>query len=144
MRTLRHDFSNEIFSGTYSKSVFFSVRCVKGFVQEVKDYGSPATAELEREAKKWQESNVWEPYKSIEGEYFTFKGTAKRITETGAGDLSWTATSKMKIGNCPAKSIWKMTAWHEEGRGAGENEIPSKCEFLTPKVIINHKFNEFE
>jgi hypothetical protein len=110
--------------------------------KEKTDAEAKAMEELEREAKKWQESN--ESYKSIEGKYFTFKGTARRYAETGAGDLSWTATSKIKVGNCPAKSVWKMTSWYEEGRGAGENETPAECKSITPLIIANYKFNEFE
>jgi uncharacterized protein (TIGR02145 family) len=124
-----------------SKSNLLSVRCIQ---EEKAEAEARAMEELEREAKKWQGSNVLTPYKSIEGKYFTFKSVARLVTETGAGDLSWTATSKMKIGNCPAKSVWKMESWHEEGKGRGENEIPAECKFITPKIITNHRFNEFE
>jgi len=122
-----------------NKSNLLSVRCIK---EEKTEDEAKAMEELEQEAKKWQGAEV--SYKSVEGKYFTFKGTAKRYVETGAGDLSWTATSKMKISNCPAKSVWKMTSWYEEGKGSGENEIPAKCKSITPKIITNHRFNEFE
>jgi len=112
------------------------------FAQQKEKAETEAMDELEREAKKWQGAEM--SYKSVEGKYFTFKGTDRQVIETGAGDLSWTATSKMKIGLCPAKSVWKMTSWYEEGRGAGENETPAECKSITPKIITNHKFNEFE
>jgi len=124
-----------------SKSNLLSVRCVK---EEKTEAEVEAMEELEREAKKWQKSDCWSPYKSIEGKYFAFKGVARRYTETGACDISWTATSKIKIGNCPAKSVWEMTAWGEEGRAKGENETPAKCKSITPKIITNHNYNEFE
>jgi len=114
------------------------------YAQQKEKTETEAMEELEREAKKWQgTTNCWEPYKPVEGKYFTFKGTEKLIVQTGACDLSWTATSKIKIGNCPAKSVWKMTSWHEEGRGAGENETPAECKSITPTIITEHKFNEF-
>jgi len=120
-------------------TIVLALFCAVAFAQQ------EAMEELEREAKKWQgTTNCWEPYKPVEGKYFTFKGTEKLIVETGACDLSWTATSKMKIGNCPAKSVWKMTSWHEEGSRTGENETPAECKSITPTIITNHKFNEFE
>jgi hypothetical protein len=114
------------------------------YAQQKEKTETEAMEELEHEAKKWQElTSCWTPYKPIENKYFTFKGTEQLMVETGACNLSWTATSKIKIGSCPAKSVWKMTGWHEAGMGAGENETPAECKSITPKIITEHKFNEF-
>lgn len=81
------------------------------------------TKELEREAKKWQESP---DYKKSEGKYFSFSLKTDQF-----GYVSWVATSKIKIGDCPAKSVWSM------GYADAErwNKTPSKCISITPSII---------
>jgi uncharacterized protein (TIGR02145 family) len=117
------------------KSWSFSVRCL----QDTESSGD-ATAELEREAKKWQKNTS--SYKNTEGEFFSFKKMERSFSETGAVERVWTATSKIKIGDCPAKSVWEMMLWAEEGMGIGNNKVPPKCKSITPKAIIGHKFEE--
>jgi len=102
--------------------------------------GDPKEMEkqLASEAKKWQKDmkDYNCPNKTIDGQYFSFSSKASQY-ET---ECNWTATSKVKVGGCPAKSVWKMEF---EGLGGSlqewSNQIPSECKAITPKIISNYK-----
>ena len=95
-----------------------------------------ATAELEQEAKKWQGSfndDGSNSYKATEGDFFKFNS---KNSDSGP-DIIWTATSKVNIGDCPANSVWKMLNACE-GMCYWSNQVPSKCEPITPKTISSY------
>ena len=46
----------------------------------------------------------------------------------------------VKIGDCPAKSIWEMNRIGGGDYGRS-NEIPSKCKSITPKVITDYSYD---
>ena len=103
---------------------------------------NPAKMELESEARRWQSdvntdlrySSRISSYKAPESEIFSFEGTG------GYDEYGWAATSKVKIGNCPAKSVWKMLAKSE----GSANYVPSKCKTITPKVITDFNYGCIE
>jgi type IV pilus assembly protein PilA len=88
-----------------------------------------ATTELEAAAKKW----IKEGKIAKGGKFFTFGLGGDVYNGECGGDCYWQATSKEKIGNCPAKSEWKM--------GTGEDctwsLVPKNCESITPKTITS-------
>ncbi len=108
---------------------------------------SGATTELESVAKKWQiDAKTWDEktynYKcsyTVDGQYFSF--SSKKHPDEEGYMCYWTATSKIKIGDCPAKSIWKMeySIGEEEGEEFRSNQIPPKCKAITPEAISNYK-----
>ena len=107
---------------------------------------APAVTELGTEAKKWQDAFVRKgqydevvsnSYKAYEGTYFSFKGTKDKY-----GYYRWSATSKVVIGDCPAKSVWKMEYGYESDEFAG-NEVPPKCKSITPKVITDYSITNY-
>jgi len=103
---------------------------------------APAIAELEEEAKKWQ-SNAKKTGKS-EGNFFSYiiARVPSPCYECGFNYLeTWKAISKMKMGDCPAKSVWTMHNALDEGSYWG-NKLPPKCKSVTPKVISNYKGEE--
>jgi len=113
-----------------------------------------AIVELEQESKKWHNSLkkqayyndgpkivVSHSYKSPKSDFFTYKGTK----EGNFHDyFIWTATSKIKMGDCPAGSVWRMLWFCEmecspcECPG-GKSEIPSRCRNITPKSVIEYR-----
>jgi hypothetical protein len=130
------------------KRNLYSVRCLKdepiletANAEPEKEDPSIAIIELAQEAKEWQEGSddvdvfrfgeFVNPYKSNDGIYFSFKESGNK------NKAVWTATSKMQIGDCPANSVWKMTA----NAMAGTNTVPSKCKAITPKIITNHRYD---
>jgi len=102
---------------------------------------APAVTELGTEAKKWQdafvkkgEAVVSNSYKAYDGTYFSFKGVKGKWEY-----YDWIATSKTKIGDCPAKSVWKM--WYQSNTYGVrfDKEVPLKCESITPKIITDYQ-----
>jgi hypothetical protein len=140
------------------KTFFLSVRCVKESGEKAEETeaeikegidveSKQATAELEKEAKKWQgafQSGGGNTYKSNEGKFFSFKKNNKE-DKFGTTEI-WTATSKMQIGNCPAKSVWKMERYCGDGKlsCSTNNSVPAKCKSITPNVITNFVSNAEE
>jgi len=92
---------------------------------EKKDPIKDAITELEIAAKKWIAGEKDAPNTNN----FTFKASG------GEGGYIWKATSKVKIGECPAKSVWEI------GYEGCErwNNIPKKCKDITPKVITSYE-----
>jgi hypothetical protein len=90
-----------------------------------------ATAELEKEATAWVKGGGGVTTEEEEGLFFKFNGFA------GEGVVSWTATSKKAIGDCPAGSAWGLSYDHEDGTKS--SNFPPKCKSITPKVIIDFK-----
>ncbi|GBU25158.1 hypothetical protein R83H12_01798 [Fibrobacteria bacterium R8-3-H12] len=90
-----------------------------------KDPSADAKAELEAAANKW----IKELKAASNTDNFTFKANG------GEGGYSLKATSKVKIGDCPAKSVWEIGY---EGCDRWNN-VPKKCDALTPKVITDYK-----
>jgi uncharacterized protein (TIGR02145 family) len=102
--------------------------------------GNPI-AELEQEAEKWRDGNT---YKSNDGTFFSFKATKKK-DEEGITTRIWTATSKVKIENCPAKSVWEMKEGCLDPAFCGaSNKVPAKCKSITPKIITDYDSNAGE
>jgi len=99
------------------------MRELGGFALE-EDSDAGTNAELKAAAEKWIKSGK----AAANTSNFTFKAGVD-------GYYYWRATSKVKIGDCPAKSVW--TLW-KEGCEWG-NDIPKKCESITPKVISDYK-----
>jgi len=87
-----------------------------------------ATAELEKEATAWIKGGGGVTFDN-EGVFFKFNGYA------GEGVVSWTATSKKAIGDCPAGSAWGVSLDHEDGTKS--SNFPPKCKPITPTVIID-------
>jgi len=107
---------------------------MKELLASVESDPSPAIAELEQEAQKWQNDSG---YKSNEGTFFSFKASNKN--HGYFIERNWTATSKMKIGNCPDKSVWKMG---EDVPPFVYNKVPDKCKSITPKIITGYNYSE--
>jgi len=108
------------------------------FIAAIEKDPAPAIAELEQEAEKWQK--ILKSGK-IKGRFFSFEAARGLPSCSECGDggyVAWRAISKMKIGNCPAKSIWTMSRSFFEGTSWG-NKIPSGCKAITPKIIVNYK-----
>jgi len=107
------------------------------------DTDGNAIAELEQEAEKWKNSSKSTSHNiASEGRYFLFR----KVGRMSSGDYSedywnWTATSKIKIGNCPDKSVWKMTSQCGGAGCNGKSKIPPKCQSITPKVITDFNFD---
>jgi hypothetical protein len=99
---------------------------MKELIASIESDPSPATAELENAANKWQKEFKAEKA----GNFFTFKADGGE-----EGIYTWKATSKMKIGDCPAKSVIVM------GYEGCErwNDVPAKCKSIVPKVITSYK-----
>lgn len=98
-----------------------------------------AKAELEQEAKKWKENPG--SYKAIKSKSFSFESN---VDEGRFGDTwTWTATSNLKIGNCPNKSVWTMSLNEESsGKKNLSKQIPDfkLCGSITPKIIAEYDF----
>jgi len=90
-----------------------------------KDPSEEAKAELEAAANKW----IKELKAAANTNNFTFKANG------GEEGYSLKATSKVKIGDCPANSVWQM------GYEGCErwNNTPKNCNSVTPKVISDYK-----
>jgi hypothetical protein len=107
---------------------------------EATEESEPVT-ELRREAEKWIKNSC--SFKEKRGEYFSFScGAVNPCTDCGSGENEWTATSKVKIGDCPAGSVWIMVRWAHEGGTGGNNKVSPECKSITPKVITNFNFSE--
>jgi len=103
----------------------------KKFEEEVGN----AIPELETEAKNWQ--NGASKYKAKDGKFFSFNGKGKE--DDNGSNWTWTATSKVSIGDCPANSIWKMKVeCGENGDCYSSNEVSPKCQSITPKIITDY------
>ena len=116
---------------------------------------SPEIAELEQEAKKYVEEGynnrhreAWKDgkyNKAKEGRFFSFKeeGSEEDIEQDELSyyqaSYTWKAISKVKIGNCPAKSVWEMHTSADKHGVEGESKVPPKCESITPKVITDYQ-----
>ena len=132
---------------SYYKSRLFSVRCVQDSVAVYAQAPSPEIAELEQEAKKYVEEGYdrYDEAMKKEGRFFSFKeeGSAEDIGQDGLSyyraNYTWKATSKVKIGNCPAKSVWEMHTYVDRHGVEGESKVPPKCESITPKVITDYQ-----
>jgi hypothetical protein len=97
----------------------------------VKDPVEEAKAELEAAARKWiEEARVIEGVEKESTQTFTF-------TKEGEEVRIWRATSKVKIGDCPAKSIWEL--WTESGEQGNNPPKNKNCKSITPKVITDYK-----
>jgi hypothetical protein len=107
-----------------------------------------ASAELEQEAKRWLKSFdiddmghvTGNAYKPSDGKYFSFEEHKKKSASEGTvskyDSYKWTATSKIKIGGCPAKSVWNVGVsvdcdWSAFSYGTVEQD----CRFITPEVV---------
>jgi len=90
-----------------------------------KNPADEAKTELEAAANKW----IKELKAAASTNNFTFKANG------GEEGYSWKATSKVKIGDCPAKSVWEI------GYEGCErwNNIPKNCGSITPKAITDYK-----
>lgn len=124
--------------------------CAMSFAQNTKT----ATAELEKEAKKWQLSiNTGgntpkaksDSYKESESQFFLFESTRKieedKIdgnVEVVSDSIIWTATSKVNISECPANSVWKMYHECDFTSCSWGNKIEPKCKTITPKIITDY------
>ncbi|MCL1967173.1 MAG: hypothetical protein FWF67_04765 [Fibromonadales bacterium] len=107
-----------------------SRQCGMEEVAVAKDPAEEAKAELEAAANKWIKETPDYSASSYSTQTFTFakEGEEVRI---------WRATSKVKIGDCPAKSVWELWA---EGDACGNNPPKNKkCSSITPKVITDYK-----
>jgi len=114
----------------------------KEFIVAIEKDPAPAIVELEQEAKAWQK-NTSETGK-IEGRFFSFavaRGMPSCYECDDLGYVQWKAISKMKIGKCPAKSIWIMY-YYSGLPSVWGNKIPSECKAITPKIIANYKGEE--
>jgi len=103
---------------------------------------TPAIAELEEYAKKWQDH--LQKNGKTDGRFFSF--SVARVPspcyECGFGYHEiWKAISKMKMSDCPAKSVWIMYVTADEGSSWG-NKIPPKCKSVTPKIIAKYEGEE--
>jgi len=87
-----------------------------------------AMAELEKEAARWIKGGGGMTFEK-EGAFFKFNGYADE------GMVSWTATGKKAIGDCPAGSEWALSIDPEDGTKS--SNFPPKCNSITPKVIID-------
>ncbi|MDR2582575.1 MAG: hypothetical protein LBC75_03750 [Fibromonadaceae bacterium] len=95
-------------------------------MEEVKDPVEEAKAELEAAAEKW----IKEDKAAANTQTFTF-------TKEGEEARIWRATSKVKIGDCPAKSVWEL--WSDECETGNNPPKNKNCKSITPKVITNYK-----
>ena len=137
------------------QAVADSLAALQKFLEETEKNPSLAIAEMEREAEVWiqdysqQSAN---PYKAMESKYFTYRakiGAKQQIDNwIVISGYSWTATSKMKMGDCPAGSIWEISkraravhhcGWSELDYGDVNNKVPRGCEAIMPEIITNHK-----
>jgi len=119
-----------------------------------KDPGS-LVAELKYEAEIWKQDfrSSINPYKAPESKYFTYKVKITSSTTPWGTQLQsgffWTATSKMKMGDCPVGSVFEMTIrakYYDDESGYSEylfdnfsNKVPAECVNITPEIILNHK-----
>jgi len=89
------------------------------------DLTAVAKAELEAAAEKWMKGLESSP----NTDNFTFE------TSDGESGYYLRATSKVQIGDCPAKSTWEI------GYEGCErwNNIPKDCKDITPKVITDYE-----
>ena len=138
--------STDVHRSSSDKNLLFNVRCVENNERDaIRNDGADgndvqAIAELEQEAKKWKNSSA--DYKTRESQFFSFKGIVKMSPGIYSEDyFNWTATSKAKIGDCPAQSVWEMTSQCSGAGCNGKNKIPSKCKSITPKVITDFNFD---
>jgi len=94
-------------------------------LEESSDNATNEESELKAAAEKWIKSGK----AAANTKNFTFKASG------GEEGYSWKATSKVKIGDCPAKSVWQM------GYEGCErwNNVPKNCNSVTPKVISDYK-----
>ena len=107
-----------------------SGKCGMEEVAVVKDPVEDAKKELEEAANKWIKETPDYSASSYSTQTFTFAKEGEEVRV-------WRATSKVKIGNCPAKSVWELWA---EGDEQGNNPPKNKnCSSITPKVITNYK-----
>ncbi|GBU25159.1 hypothetical protein R83H12_01799 [Fibrobacteria bacterium R8-3-H12] len=93
-----------------------------------KDPAEGAKVELEDAANKW----IKDLKAPANTNNFTFE-----VSEPmdGEGSYGLKATSKVKIGDCPAKSVWEIGY---EGCDR-YNNVPKDCKALTPKVITDYE-----
>jgi hypothetical protein len=85
-----------------------------------------AMEELAEYLKKWLKEGGEGTHN---GTFFTFEA------DCGEDTCSWTATSKKKIGDCPAKSKISMGGNQEYGKW---NDVPKKCRAITPKEVTSY------
>jgi len=92
---------------------------------ESSDNATKEELELKTAAEKWIKSGK----AAANTSNFTFKASG------GEEGYVWKATSKVKIGDCPAKSVWQM------GYEGCErwNNVPKNCKSITPKAITDYK-----
>ena len=127
--------------------------------QKLEKDPSLAMAELEEESKKWHNSLkrsktsspvvgwnnlvISHSYKAPSSQFFTYKGVKELLYDEPL--LVWTAKSKIKMGDCPAGSTWKMSWYCEDCPGShcrcrgGWSESPSRCKDITPKSILEYR-----
>jgi hypothetical protein len=126
--------------------------------QKLEKDPSSAMAELEEESKKWHSSLkrgkvsletgrknlvISHSYKAPSSQFFTYRGVKEQLYDQPR--LVWTATSKMKMGDCPVGSNWKMFWFCDDCPGShcrcegGWSEVPRRCKDITPKSIVEYK-----
>jgi hypothetical protein len=146
---------NEMQGDSKMKKVIASLipLCMVVFAQTPKT----AIAELEQEAKKWLllieiggvQTEKADSYKTLESQFFSFKATRKIEEDTINYDdkseievvddmIIWTATSKVKIADCPAKSVWEMYYHCDFSDCDWGHKVPPKCKSITPKIVTDY------
>jgi len=110
------------------------------------EQNSEQMSELKQEAEEWIKNP--RSFETKQGQYYSFRSTDESpCTDCGAYAAWWQATSKVRIGDCPAGSIWEMRYGADEGGTSGRNIVPPECKSITPKPItdfdyvsINHEY----
>jgi len=113
-------------------------------------------AEINQEAERWLKTFdindighvIGNAYNPLDGVYFSFKEIKERNTEaetvSGYDSYTWIATSKAKIGDCPAGSAWRICVSIDCDWSAfrcGLESVKEECRFIqiAPKAIRQPK-----